>query len=543
VPLVGGRRNNVEAAFVGRRSSDCHSHSHSHSLSLRELQTLAALYCCYAGVIVSQTSVDIASASVLADPALDVTLADVSKALAAGQVAYVGSKLLCGGWVDARGARRSMRDGVAAMALCLGAGAVALHGGRAYGTAVACLMAYKAAKAPQWAALAKAAKSMFAEAHFARVWGVLATSSRFGAVAGGLLLAPLLAGAGSWRAPVLAAVCGLLCCSLLVHCVAPRSAAAVPSSAAAVRPTSSPRGGGGGDGGGGGANGDGGDGDGGDGGSGGEAGSDGSGAGGGAGARGRGHAAAAMPVPTSLLLRACRRDVKLWLVVLSEMMLLMVMDSVAAFLPLFLAADAAGAGGGAGLAPADAARLTSAFPAGCVAGVLLGGCWYGGATVGARRVVLAACGGASACALLMMPAARGSAPALCVWLFLAGAGFAPLKYFVPVDYVLTAYVAELATDLSFLVYFYGLTHSSPAPCVQTRYGEPNSGVLISWVDVPAYFLTAAAFRSFAAAQASVGWAGVFALFAAAVGLSTVALVALFMGSKWRYRLNEALYLV
>ena len=71
--------------------------------------------------------------------------------------------------------------------------------------------------------MAKAAKAAFDSSIFGRVWGVLVTSSRFGAVSGGLVLSPVVLFGWAWPGLLVAGGCVLAAVALRVQTIRDQS--------------------------------------------------------------------------------------------------------------------------------------------------------------------------------------------------------------------------------------------------------------------------------------------------------------------------------
>ena len=174
---------------------------------------LATLYAGYMLSMASTSSFEIALPTLVADASLGLSVADCGTTLALGQVATVVGKLSCGFVVDKRGPTKAYFECLFGMGVLMAFGVLLLMSG--FNTfAVALFCAYKLTKAAVWPALAKAAKASFKPAIFGRVWGLLVTSSRVGAVAGAVALSPLLD--IGWGCPALVVSVGLGSISLLL---------------------------------------------------------------------------------------------------------------------------------------------------------------------------------------------------------------------------------------------------------------------------------------------------------------------------------------
>ncbi len=170
------------------------------SLSTGQLLALGLMYVGYVTSTSSSTSFEVALPALAIDPSVNLDAAQLAQALAAGQMATVLGKFGAGFVVDWRGdsAFAEALVSTGAMMLCM---VVALRAGWLC-VALGCFVALKLCKAGVGPAKTTAAKRIFPPSIFARVWGVLVTSSRVGATCGGFLLAPLVS--GGWHYPPVA---------------------------------------------------------------------------------------------------------------------------------------------------------------------------------------------------------------------------------------------------------------------------------------------------------------------------------------------------
>lgn len=175
-------------------------------LSSHKLTLLATMFGAYAMVIFSSSSFEVSIPGAMEDAALGLDQADFALAMAVGQMATVVGKLVCGFVVDIRGASSAFYEALFLIGCTMLLGLWCLKA-RFHSGALLCFVALKLIKSAVWPAMAKAAKATFDSAVFGRVWGVLVSSSRFGAVCGGLVLSPLVVLGWVW--PGLVVACGL----------------------------------------------------------------------------------------------------------------------------------------------------------------------------------------------------------------------------------------------------------------------------------------------------------------------------------------------
>ena len=356
-------------------------------MSKQKVALLGTMYLSYVMAIFSSSSFEVSMPAALDDRSLALDQADFALALSAGQVATVIGKLFCGFVVDLRGASSAFYEALFLIGLVMfvGIGCVSLGLNR---LALLSFVALKLAKSAIWPAMAKAAKAAFDSSIFGRVWGVLVTSSRFGAVCGGLALSPIVLLGWAWPGLVVGAGCVLIAIVLRVQTLHDRYRTS-SAAAAAGEIASSPsiRGG-----------------------------------------------AKEGTIGIREAARLYGRDPKLLLIAASEGMLLAVMDT-SSLLPLYLHTQL-----GADLD--EAARLASLFPLGMVIATFAGGFMYDALGPAMRASMLFGLGVCSAVsyALLATPFAEGEgdgAPLRAgMLLFVAGACFAPAKYLPPTIYTL-----------------------------------------------------------------------------------------------------------
>lgn len=181
-----------------------------------------------------------------------------------------------------------------------------------------------------------------------------------------------------------------------------------------------------------------------------------------------------------------RSDLRLWLIVASETMLLTVMDT-SALLPLFLSAHL---GAPVGLA----AQLASLFPFGMAVSVFFSGFAYDALEPVGRANLLAILGALSCMAYVML-ATETNVYIAGALLFFAGACFSPAKYLPSTIYVLETI--------------------DPA----------HSGKVLALMDVPGYICSAIFFRFQSDLLLAYGWSSIFYLLALMVLTSTMCIVA------------------
>jgi sugar phosphate permease len=336
----------------------------------------------YVMAIFSSSSFEVSIPAALDDPAIALDQADFALALSAGQVATVVGKLFCGFIVDLRGASSAFYEALLLIGLVMFAGIGCVSLGL-NSLALLSFVSLKLAKSAIWPAMAKAAKAAFPSSIFGRVWGVLVTSSRFGAVCGGLVLSPVVMLGWAWPGLLVGAGCLATAAVLRLQTLHDRyrTAAAVGG----LAPLSVQQG----------------DGE-------------------------KCHA----PLSVWDAARLYGRDPKLLLIAASEGMLLAVMDT-SSLLPLYLHTQL-----GANLD--EAARLASLFPLGMVVATFAGGFMYDALGPAMRANMLFGLGmiSAGSYALLAMPFAQEAPWRAGVLLFVAGGCFAPAKYLPPTIYTL-----------------------------------------------------------------------------------------------------------
>jgi sugar phosphate permease len=101
---------------------------------------------------------------------------------------YITGKVLSGRVTDALGGDRVIPGALALLGLCLGI----MGQCSSVSVLISAWFMARAFSASIWPAMGKLCRQGFGAESFARAWGLLSTSSRFGALCGGLLLAPVL---------------------------------------------------------------------------------------------------------------------------------------------------------------------------------------------------------------------------------------------------------------------------------------------------------------------------------------------------------------
>jgi hypothetical protein len=326
-------------------------------------------------------------------------------------------------------------------------------------------------QAAVWPSLGKAAKANFPSTVFGRVWGLLVTSSRVGAVTGMVVVSPLVRCVGcrpppppprrapppnrtfwlldflvcnactghdieqrhgparlGWQYPILAVAAMLVVIAGLLCQQTRRTPAPLPLSGAQ------------------------------------------------------------RPAKISLVAAAklYGRDPQLGLVIASEAMLLTVMDT-SYLLPLFFNTELA-------VSLDQSARLASLFPLGMTLATVAAGFPFDAMAPNKRAAMLLGCGLSSSAAYSTLALTGQQAPPWVagLLLFFAGAGFAPAKYLPSTIYV--------------------LENVEPA----------HSGKVLALMDVPGYIVSALFFRLYPKLAATRwGWGAVWTSIGAMVAVSTV----------------------
>ena len=153
-----------------------------------ELTTVACMYGGYAGLILCQTTVSIASPEMVNDPALGMDESGFGALLGWGAAGALAGKLLNGALADVLGGRRLF---LLAMSLM---GAATVMFGASSAQVLFILMNFLAqlTKAAGWPAMAKLIGAWFDAGRHGRVWGVISTSSRASSVISSFFLGGLL---------------------------------------------------------------------------------------------------------------------------------------------------------------------------------------------------------------------------------------------------------------------------------------------------------------------------------------------------------------
>jgi predicted MFS family arabinose efflux permease len=172
-----------------------------------ELALLALFYCSYMLNIFATNAVELALPLAAADPAIHLGIEELSRGMAVGQVATVFGKLAAGFVLGWRGAAAAFPEMLMVMGLMLALGAGAMQAGMP-ASALCCFVLLKVAKAPVYTSMAMATRAKFDPKLLSKIWGVLSTSSRAGAVLGSWVLGPLAK--FGWLLPVLTV--GILLC-------------------------------------------------------------------------------------------------------------------------------------------------------------------------------------------------------------------------------------------------------------------------------------------------------------------------------------------
>jgi sugar phosphate permease len=341
-------------------------------MSTQKVMLLATMYVSYCMAIFSSSSFEVSIPAALDDSSLGLAQKDFALALSVGQVATVVGKLFCGFVVDLRGASSAFYEALLVIGIVMFAGIGCVSVGL-NSMALLSFVVLKLAKSAIWPAMAKAAKAAFDASIFGRVWGVLVTSSRFGAVCGGLVLSPLVPLGWAW--PGLLVACGsvLMAMALRFQTIRERSRSSTnPASTTSA-----------------------------------------------------GDTAGTISMRDAALMYG--RDPKLLLIVASEGMLLAVMDT-SSLLPLYLHTQL-----GADLD--EAARLAALFPLGMAMATFAGGFMYDALGPAMRANMLLVLGLSSALCYVLLASATTPLRAG-ILLFGAGACFAPAKYLPPTIYTL-----------------------------------------------------------------------------------------------------------
>lgn len=185
-------------------------------MSKQKIALLATMYLSYVMAIFSSSSLEVSIPAALDDTSLGLNQTDFALALSAGQVATVVGKLFCGFVVDLRGASTAFYEALLLIGIIMfmGMGCVSVGLNK---LALLSFVGLKLAKSALWPAMAKAAKAAFDSSIFGRVWGVLVTSSRFGAVCGGLVLSPIVMLGWAWPGLLVGGGCVVCAMALRVQ--------------------------------------------------------------------------------------------------------------------------------------------------------------------------------------------------------------------------------------------------------------------------------------------------------------------------------------
>eukprot|EP01043_Picozoa_sp_COSAG02_P019609 COSAG02_NODE_950_length_15694_cov_34.317794_8_plen_439_part_00 len=343
------------------------------SLSTGQLLALALMYVGYVASTSSSSSIEVALPALAIDPSVNLDAAQLAQALAAGQMATVLGKFGAGFVVDWRGDSAFAEALVSTGAMLLGM-VVALYAGWLC-VALGCFVMLKLCKAAVGPAKTTAAKRIFPPSIFARVWGVLVTSSRVGATCGGFLLAPLVA--GGWYYPPVAVGVFMLVMGISSMVGLRAVIAGVPECPRAALKEITRE---------------------------------------------------ASTVGFRELMRTCLRDRRLMLLLGSETMLVALVD-ISGLIPLYISTSPR-----FHLSLSTGAVLSAAYPAGMAVSTLLAGFAYDAAAPSMHVWGFLATGLVGACAFLMVGAAE-TPELLVVSSFAAGAAIAPAKYILPTIYL------------------------------------------------------------------------------------------------------------
>lgn len=356
-----------------RHSPSVPSKSLRASLSTGQLLALALMYVGYVASISSSSSIEVALPALAIDPSVNLDATQLAQALAAGQMATVMGKFGAGFAVDWRGdsafAEALISTGTMLLGMVLALQADYLS------VALGCFVMLKLCKAAVGPAKTTVAKRIFPSSIFARVWGILVTSSRVGATCGGFVLAPLVA--DGWYYPPVAV--GVFMILMGICCM-------VGLRALMMNVPESPRG-------------------------------------------NQGELTDnSSTVGLRELMWICLYDRRLMLLLGSETMLLALVD-ISGLIPLYISTSPR-----FHLSLSVGAALSVAYPAGMAISTLSAGFAYDAAGPHLRVWGFLGTGLAGACAFLMVGAAE-TPQALLVSLFAAGAAIAPAKYILPTIYI------------------------------------------------------------------------------------------------------------
>jgi len=153
-----------------------------------QLTTVLCMYGGYAGLVLCQTTVSIASPEMIADPALGLDEAGFGALLGWGAAGALAGKLLNGAIADALGGRRLFLIATSLM----GVATVVFGASSAHSLFILMNFLAQLTKAGAWPAMAKLIGAWFDPGRHGRVWGVISTSSRASSVVSSFLLGALL---------------------------------------------------------------------------------------------------------------------------------------------------------------------------------------------------------------------------------------------------------------------------------------------------------------------------------------------------------------
>jgi sugar phosphate permease len=164
------------------------------SRTLAQVQTVATLYLAYATSMVLRMIPSVVGTAIRDETHLGIGLAEWSQVLAAGTVGALVGKFVCGWSADRFGGRVTLTA-----ALLVASSGVALFATAHHLDAFqAALFVTLMAQAAGWPSMTKIIGHWFTPRQYGRVWGVLSTSSRVGALFATLLLGSLLTSV-PWR--------------------------------------------------------------------------------------------------------------------------------------------------------------------------------------------------------------------------------------------------------------------------------------------------------------------------------------------------------
>ena len=164
------------------------------SRTLPQVQTVATLYLAYATSMVLRMIPSVVGTAIRGEASIGIGLAEWSQVLAAGTVGALVGKFVCGWSADRFGGRVTLTAALLVASLGVALFATAHH----LGAFQAALFVTLMAQAAGWPSMTKIIGHWFAPRQYGRVWGILSTSSRVGALIATLLLGSLLT-AIPWR--------------------------------------------------------------------------------------------------------------------------------------------------------------------------------------------------------------------------------------------------------------------------------------------------------------------------------------------------------